>query len=50
MNAELDNYLLEIVLAYAATALIVGGVAVLSVLQARRAAKIGAKEPDDETP
>ena len=50
MSAELDNYLLEIVLAYAATALIVGGIVVLSVLQAKRAAKIGARKPDDETP
>lgn len=42
--------MLEVVLAYAATALIVGGIVVLSVLQAKRAAKIGAKEPDEKTP
>ena len=50
MSTELDKYLLEVVLAYAATVLIVGGIVVLSVLQARRAAKIGARKPDDETP
>ena len=50
MNAELEQYLLEVVLAYAATTLIIGGIVAISVMQARRAAKIGAKGPNEETP
>ena len=47
---ELEQYLLEVVLAYAATALIIGGIVAISVMQARRAAKIGANGPNEETP
>ena len=50
MSAGLGQYLLEVVLAYAATALIIGGVVVASIIQARRVAKFGAKGPDEETP
>lgn len=37
-------------MAYAATALIIGGVVVISVMQAKRAAKIGANERDEKSP
>ena len=50
MSAGLEQYLLEVVLAYAATALILGCVVVISIMQARRVAKFGAEGPDEEAP
>ena len=50
MSAGPEQYLLEVVMAYAATALIVGGLVVTSVMQAKRAAKIGANERDEKSP
>ena len=49
MSGGLEQYLLEVVMAYAATALIIGGVVVISVMQAKRAAKIGANERDEKS-
>ncbi len=50
MSAGLEQYMLEVVMAYAATVLIIGGIAVISVMQAKQAAKIGAAERDEKTP